>query len=331
LGPEALAQVLRPLQMMFAPSDCPDLLVGLGSPDDAAVYRISDERALIVTTDFFTPIVDDPAAYGTIAAANALSDVYAMGGQPVFALNIAALPNDLPDGMATTILRAMAEKVREAGAVIAGGHSIQDKEPKVGLVAVGMASPSKLLTKGGARAGDVLVLTKPLGTGCITTGAKRGLADQGHIDHATEWMTRLNREAAEAATEAGARAATDITGYGLLGHATEMAQAGGVTLRIEADRIPLLQGAADYAERDIFPGGARTNQTAYQAGVHFADGIDSARQMLLFDPQTSGGLLLALPPERVTTFDEVMQRGDQSWWTIGEVLASGDMRIDVVM
>ena len=315
---------------MFDPADYPDLLVGLGSPDDAAVYRLDDDRALIATTDFFTPIVDDPAAYGAIAAANALSDVYAMGGRPIFALNIAALPNDLPEGMAATILKAMAEKVREAGAVIAGGHSIQDKEPKVGLVAIGMVSPDKLLTKGGSQPGDVLVLTKPLGTGCITTADKKNLADKAHVEGATQWMTRLNREASEAAVDANVRAATDVTGYGLAGHGTEMAEAGGVTFRLEMSKIPLLDGAADYADRDILPGGARTNQRAYQAGVRFAPDMPLSRQMLLFDPQTSGGLLLALPPDGVSTFSDAMQRHGQPWWTVGEVVESQDVRIDVV-
>ncbi len=232
--------MLRPLQGMFDPADYPDLLVGLGAPDDAAVYRLDDARALIITTDFFTPIVDDPYQYGAIAAANALSDVYAMGGQPLVALNIAALPPDLPPDMMAQIILGMAEKVREAGAVIAGGHTIQDKEPKVGLAVIGLGHPDHLLTKAGARPGDVLILTKPLGTGCITTAAKNDKADAAHVAEAIRWMVQLNRDGAEVAVELGVRAATDITGFGFMGHATEMAEASGVTLRLQWNGIPLI-------------------------------------------------------------------------------------------
>ena len=235
--------MLRPMQDLFRAADYPDLLVGLGAPDDAAVYRLDEARALIVTTDFFTPIVDDPYQYGAIAAANALSDVYAMGGRPLLALNIAALPPDLPPAMITQIMIGMAEKVREAGAVIAGGHTIQDKEPKVGLAVVGLASPDRLLTKGGARPGDRLILTKPLGTGCITTAAKSDRARPDDIADAAAWMMRLNSDAAGIAVGVGARSATDITGFGLLGHATELAEASGVTLYLDAAQIPLLPGA----------------------------------------------------------------------------------------
>lgn len=312
--------MLRPLQNMFDPADHPDLLVGLGAPDDAAVYRLDAERALVVTTDFFTPIVDDPYHYGAIAAANALSDVYAMGGQPVLALNLAALPPDLPPEMMAAIIRGMAEKVREAGAVIAGGHTIQDKEPKVGLAVVGMASPDRLLTKSGAQAGDVLVLTKPLGTGCITTAAKRDLATAAHVQEAVELMMQLNKAAAAAALKAGARCATDITGFGLLGHATEMAQDGAVTLQFDFSAIPFLSGARDYIEQDIFPGGSANNKLAYEKGVRFDPSLTFADQMLLFDAQTSGGLLIALPAAALGVFAEEMQKQQAAWWKIGAVL-----------
>jgi len=311
--------VLRPLQAMFDPADHPDLLVGLGAPDDAAVYRLDADRALIITTDFFTPIVDDPYQYGAIAAANALSDVYAMGGRPLVALNIAALPPDLPPDILAPIILGMAEKVREAGAVVAGGHTIQDKEPKVGLAVIGMAHPDHLLTKAGARPGDRLILTKPLGTGCITTAAKNDRADPDHVSAAVRWMVQLNRDASEIAVELGVRAATDITGFGLLGHATEMADAGQITLHIEFDRVPFMDGALHYAADWVFPGGSTANRQSYQGGVRFAGELPEARQMLLFDAQTSGGLLIALPAGQREAFAAAMESRRAFWWDIGSV------------
>lgn len=311
--------MLRPMQDLFRAADYPDLLVGLGAPDDAAVYRLDEVRALIVTTDFFTPIVDDPYQYGAIAAANALSDVYAMGGRPLLALNIAALPPDLPPAMITQIMIGMAEKAREAGAVIAGGHTIQDKEPKVGLAVVGLASPDRLLTKGGARPGDRLILTKPLGTGCITTAAKSDRARPDDIADAAAWMMRLNRDAAEIAVGVGARSATDITGFGLLGHATELAEASGVTLYLDAAQIPLLPGAEQYATAWIFPGGSAANRQAYQRGVRVVGDLPEHKLMLLFDAQTSGGLLIALPPDQREAFAEQMEARQALWWEVGQV------------
>jgi len=311
--------VLRPLQDLFRPVDYPDLLVGLGAPDDAAVYRLDEARALIVTTDFFTPIVDDPYQYGAIAAANALSDVYAMGGRPLLALNIAALPPTLPPEMIAQIMVGLAEKVREAGAVIAGGHTIQDKEPKVGLAVVGLASPDRLLTKGGARPGDWLILTKPLGTGCITTAAKSDQARPDDLVEAAAWMMRLNRDAAEVAEGVGACAATDITGFGLLGHATELAEASGVTLHLDAAQMPLLPGAEQYATAWIFPGGSAANREAYQRGVRVVGDLPEHRLMLLFDAQTSGGLLIALPPDQREAFAVQMAGRQAPWWDVGQV------------
>ena len=329
MAPGALAQVLRPLQEMFDRADYPDLLIGLGVPDDAAVYRLDDQRALIVTTDFFTPVVDDPRAYGAIAAANALSDVYATGGRPLLALNIVAMPTDLPEGVMAEILLGAAEKVREAGAVIAGGHSIQDKEPKFGLAVVGIGDPDRLLTKSGARAGDVLVLTKPLGTGCITTAAKRDLAKADDVAEAIRWMSHLNRAACQAACAVGARAATDISGYGLLGHGSEVAEASKVTLHLAFDRVPLMQGAEQYAGQGIFPGGSRRNQEAYRDGVRFADDVTPQQRLLLFDAQTSGGLLVSVPADQLESFAAEMKRRDESWWEIGSVVQRGD--VDIVV
>ncbi len=317
------------MQKLFDPADYPDLLVGLGTPDDAAIYRLSDETALIATTDFFTPIVDDPYAFGAIAAANALSDVYAVGGRPLMALNIAALPTDMPDGVMEAIFRGLAEKVIEAEAVIAGGHSIQDKEPKVGLAVVGIVHPQRFLTKAAARPGDLLLLTKPLGTGCITTAAKRDIAAPNHVEEAVVWMSRLNRAAAEAACLAGAKAATDVTGFGLIGHATEMAEASRVSIRLRFDKIPLFDGVREYAEQGIFPGGSASNRKAYQGGVRFEPGLSTSQQMLLFDAQTSGGLLISLPPEAIEEFLAEMERQQQLWWQIGDVSERGEAAIVV--
>lgn len=295
------------------------MLLGLKQPDDAAVYRLDDERALVVTTDFFTPIVDDAYAYGAIAAANALSDVYATGGRPLLALNILALPADLPPEVTTEILMGLGEKVRESGAVVAGGHTIQDKEPKVGLAVVGLAHPQRLLTKSAARPDDILVLTKPLGTGCITTAAKRDQAAPEHVAEAIGWMSRLNRAASEAALSAGVRAGTDVTGFGLLGHAGELASSSNGTLHIEFSRLPLMSGAAEYAERLLFPGGSKKNQTAFGSLVHFCEEFTPAEQLIVFDAQTSGGLLLAIPPAGLERFAREMERFEEPWWQIGKV------------
>ncbi|GAB4468199.1 MAG: selenide, water dikinase SelD [Anaerolineae bacterium] len=319
--------MLRPLQNLFDPADHPNLLVGLGVPDDAAVYRLADDQALIFTTDFFTPIVDDPYDYGSIAAANSLSDVYAMGGRPIMALNIAAFPTSLPLDILTEIIRGSAEKVREAGAVIAGGHTIRDDEPKVGLAVVGMAHPDRLMTKAGAQPGDVLALTKPLGSGVITTAGKGSRARAEHIAGAVRWMAALSRHASEAALAAGARCATDITGFGFMGHATEVAEASGVTLHVKLDAVPLMDGAADYAEEWLFPGGSADNMRAYQSGVRFEGPISEEQKMLLFDAQTSGGLLIAVPAAGLARFEAEMAGRQAPWWRIGEVLPRGDFAI----
>ncbi|GAP07268.1 selenophosphate synthase [Anaerolinea thermolimosa] len=311
--------MLRPVQSIFAPDNYPDLLIGLGEPDDAALWRIADDRALVLTVDFFTPVVDDPYDYGAIAAANSLSDVYAMGGNPFLALNIAALPPNLPVEFLGDILRGGAEKAREAGVVIAGGHTVQDKEPKYGLVVVGMVNPQKALTKGGARPGDQLVLTKPLGFGVTTTALKRDIATPHDVTEVVEWMKRLNRYAAHLATQLGLRGGTDITGYSLLGHGIEMAEASGVGLRLDFHRIPFVSCARKYAELWTFPGGASDNRLFYASHVTFDASIDEADQMLLFDPQTSGGLLLAVPPHTLSLFLEEAARKGQAVWPVGEV------------
>jgi len=312
--------VLRPIENIFQAADFPNLLVGLGEPDDAAVWRLDEGRALVVTTDFFTPVVDNPYDYGAIAAANSLSDVYAMGGSPFLALNIAAMPPDLPRELVSEILRGGAEKAREAGVVIAGGHTIQDKEPKYGLIAVGFVDPGRMLTKRGAHPGDRLLLSKPLGTGVITTALKRDLADPQDVSEATGWMKRLNQAAAELAVEFNLGGATDITGFSFLGHGFEMAQASGVGFRIFFERIPFLRGARRYAQEYIFPGGSSDNRQFYGSHVQFAPEIDGPSQMLLFDAQTSGGLLLCVPPaKRSELLVSAAERGIVLW-EVGEVI-----------
>lgn len=319
--------MLRPLKGIFNSQDYPDLLVGLGEPDDAAAWRLPDGRALIVTTDFFTPVVDEPYDYGAIAAANALSDVYAMGGAPFLALNVAALPPDLPVEILTAILQGGAEKVREAGVVIAGGHTIQDKEPKYGLIVLGFADPNQMLTKAGARLGDALVLTKPLGFGTITTALKRSLADPQDVAEAVDWMKRLNKTASELAVEFKLRAGTDVTGFSLLGHAWEMAEASRVGLRFYFERIPILKGAQRYAREWIFPGGSSDNRLYYSEHVRFSPNLDEISQMLLFDAQTSGGLLLAVPGDRLQGMLKRATELNQPLWVIGEVIEGDQIEV----
>jgi len=320
--------VLRPLDGIFHAADYPDLLVGLDSPDDAAVWKLDEQRALVLTTDFFTPVVDSPYDYGAIAAANALSDIYAMGGQPFLALNVAALPPDLPLEISAEILRGAAEKAREAGVVVAGGHTVQDKEPKFGLVVVGFVDPRRILTKAGARPGDSLVLTKPLGFGVTTTALKREQALPADVQEVVGWMTRLNRDAGKLATEFSLRCATDITGFSLLGHGLEFSRAGGVGLRLNYAAIPFVSCARKYAELWTFPGGAADNRLYFEADVRFADGLDEAARMLLFDPQTSGGLLLAVPEAALPALLARAAQLGQPVWPIGEVVHGSG--IDVV-
>jgi selenide, water dikinase len=313
-----LTQVLRPLKDIFDPASYPDLMIGLSSPDDAAVWRLSDEQAIVVTTDFFTPVVDTPYEYGSIAAANSLSDVYAMGGKPFLALNIAALPDNLPTEISSEILRGGAEKAREAGVVIAGGHTVKDKEPKFGLVAIGFVHPQRIISKSGLKAGDVLILTKPLGGGVTTTALKQEKAEEAHVTEAIEWMSRLNKTASELAVEFGVCGGTDITGFGFLGHAMEMAEASGVALHVDFDKLPFLSGARGYAERGIFPGGAFDNKGHFEPSVTFAERLDEPSQMLLFDPQTSGGLLFGLARETLSAFEARAQELNQPYWVVGE-------------
>jgi selenide,water dikinase len=320
MGPEALAQVLRPLVGMFPAHRYPELLVGLEVSDDAAVYKLSDDLAVIHTLDFFPPVVDDPYDYGAIAAANAMSDVYAMGGEVVLALNIACFPANLLPETLEEILRGGAEKVAEAGAVLAGGHTTEDKEPKYGLAVMGVIHPERVLTKAGARPGDALVLTKPLGVGIITTALKGQAADSEHVAAAVENMKRLNRAAAQLIQEVGVNACTDVTGFSLLGHGYEMAQKSGVRLRFYLDRLPFLPGALRYADEWLFPGGTHNNKKFYERHIQWAAGISDEMQMLLFTPETSGGLLVAVPSGRLETLTARFAEAGDPCWVVGEVL-----------
>lgn len=302
--------------------------MGLREPDDAAVWRLDDERAIVITTDFFTPVVDDAYDYGAIAAANSLSDVYAMGGRPFLALNIAALPDNLPSEISSEIIRGGAEKAREAGVVIAGGHTVKDKEPKYGLVVVGFLHPQRMLSKGGLQAGDALILTKPLGMGVTTTALKREQAEEADVREAVEWMKRLNDKAAQLANEFHLQAGTDITGYSLLGHALEMANASGVGLKFEFAKIPFISCARKYAEKGCFPGGAFDNKRFCETMVQFAASLDEENQMLLFDPQTSGGLLLGVPQEKVERFLQRAREIGQTAWVVGSVEPGAGIKVE---
>ncbi len=283
----------------------------------------------MVTTDFFTPVVDDPYDYGAIAAANSLSDIYAMGAKPFLALNIAALPPDLPAEISAEILRGGAEKALEAGVVIAGGHTVQDEEPKYGLIAIGFVDPGVMITKRGARVGDRLVLSKPLGFGVTTTALKNGKADPSDVAEAVGWMKRLNKTAGELAQEFQVRAGTDISGFSLLGHGYEMAQASGVGLQFSFEKIPFISGAQRYAQEWIFPGGSLDNRSFFGPHVAFAPQINEPSQMLLFDAQTSGGLLLSVSPENLDPLLAKAVELGQDLWEIGEVVAGDAIQVIV--
>lgn len=316
---------------MFQPGDYPDLLVGLGLPDDAAVYRLSPELAIIETADFFPPVVDDPYTFGAVAAANALSDIYAMGGRPLFAINLAAFPDDQPIEVLAEILKGGAEKVREAGAVVAGGHTITDREPKYGLAVTGLVHPDRILAKGGARVGDRLVLTKPLGTGVITTAHKQGTVAEADLGAAVASMLHLNRWASEAAQATpGVHALTDITGFGLLGHAHEMAHLAGVSIKLNYKAIPWIGDVRRYAADWVFPGGAERNQSFYERWVTVAPqlSLESWELRLMYDPETSGGLLMAVAGENLAALVERLHAAGEQAHVIGVVEpGAGDLRI----
>ena len=278
------------------------MLVGLAKADDAAVYQLDPSKAIVTTTDFFPPVVDDPYDFGAIAAANALSDIYAMGGDVLFAINLVAFPDHLDMGILSEILRGGAEKVAEAGGVIAGGHSVNDKEPKYGLAVTGLIDPAKVKTKGGGEPGDLILLTKPLGVGVVTTALKQGITDEDHVETAVSSMKTLNKTAAEAAQLANAKSMTDITGFGLLGHAHEMAHLGNIAFHFDVDKLPWLPGALKYGEAGAFPGGMGRNLNYFAKWVTFADNVTQLVQDMLWTPETSGGLLVVVSPDQVDTY-----------------------------
>lgn len=305
--------MLRPLQGIFPPTAYPDLLVGLAEPDDAAVYRLDAERAIISTMDFFPPVVDDPYSFGAIAAANALSDIYAMGGEPLMAINLAAFPDGLDMAIFSEILRGGAEKVREAGAAIAGGHTVADKEPKYGMAVTGIVHPEKIIAKGGARPGDRLILTKPLGTGVITTALKRDSAEPSDVAAAIASMCRLNRSASQFARQYAVHAMTDITGYSLLGHGHEMAHLSQADFQIDFKTLRWLPGAYRYAELDMFPGGMWRNHDYFSQWVQVDSAIPEFQKHLLYDPETSGGLLMAVDPDQANALlSDLLATGEEA-------------------
>ena len=339
---------MRQLAGFFPATEYPDVLVGLGEPDDAAVVRLDESRAIIQTTDFFTPVVDDPWTYGAIAAANAMSDVYAMGGDVLVCINVAGFPADLPAENIAQIFAGGAAKVREAGAAITGGHTVNNPEPFYGLCVTGLVHPDRIMRKRGAQPGDRLILTKPLGTGIITTAAKvtgpgetaedrrarheRGQPDLDvrHLDEAIISMSRLNRDAARAAQAAGVRAATDITGFGLLGHAAEMAIASavdGVGFRIRAADVPILSGAAKYAAAEYLTRGSSYNPGQFGEQVRFASDVPDLTRTLLWEAETSGGLLMAVPTAGYDAFTAACEAARQPYWEIGEVVTGTGIEV----
>lgn len=298
------------------------VLVGYSTADDAGVYKVRDDLALVQTVDFFTPIVDDPFDFGRIAAANALSDVYAMGGTPISALNIAAFPIETLDmRVLERILEGGATLARQAGVVILGGHTIKDSEPKYGMAVVGTIDPQNIVTNANARPGDILVLTKPLGTGVLATALKRDVIGESDMQEAVQWMVTLNDRASAAMLRAGAHAATDITGYGLLGHAAEMARASGVALHIDAASVPLMSRVIEMIERDVVPGGSADNADLHAEFTAFSARVPQAVRIALSDAQTSGGLLISMSADSLSTFRSVFDAEYALCAVIGEVRA----------
>ncbi|MFN8630600.1 MAG: selenide, water dikinase SelD [Chloroflexota bacterium] len=307
------------------------LIAGLEPPDDAAAYRVSDDLAILGTLDFFPPLVDDPVAFGEIAAANALSDVFAMGGRVLFALSIAAFPEDLPREVLAAIFEAAASKVREAGGVLAGGHTIKDNEPKYGLAVVGAAHPDKLFRKGGARPGDTLILTKRLGTGLLVSGRKSDKATADDLAKAIAQMRRLNRAAAEVLARHGVAGATDVTGFGLLGHGLEMARASGVRLAFEAASLPALDGALDAARSGVETGGAGHNRRFVKPALTVEPSVSAEHVVLAHDPQTSGGLLAAIPAAILPAVEADLAEAGVEAWQVGTVEQLGEIDLPGVL
>lgn len=324
LAPDHLRRIVAALGLA---ETAPELLVGLSNPDDAAVYKLNDQQALIFTTDFFPPLVDDPYLYGQISAANAMSDVFAMGGTVLLALNVAALPEDMPAEIAAEIFRGGADKVREAGGIVAGGHTIRDAEPKYGMAVAGIAHPDRIAIKGGARPGDVLVLTKPLGAGVTITGRRIGLATSEMLNEATGWMTTLNDRASRLLIDAGVRTLTDVTGFGLIGHALEMAEASDTCFVFNGSELPLLSCAIGLAEQDVRTSGDVRNRRSAGERVSFHPEAAAYLHILCHDPQTSGGLLAAVPPAAAPRLLADAEAQSVALWQVGEVIEGAGVQI----
>jgi selenide,water dikinase len=317
---------LEELLRGFVPAEAENLLVGLSPADDAVVYKLDEDRALVFTLDFFPPLVDDPALYGRIAATNALNDVFAMGGVPLLALSIAAFPESLPNETLAAIFGAADEQVRAAGGILAGGHTLRDDEPKYGLAVVGTVHPQGFWPKSGAQAGDALFLTKPLGTGMLLHAAREGWRHEAGLEAASRSMTELSRDAADTLRPFAPHAVTDVTGFGLLGHAHEMAERSGVRIELDAAALPLFPGALEQADAGIRTGGDRRNRDF--AGPHVeAEGVDEDVLALAYDPQTSGGLLIALPADKGAVLSAAFADGGLFLASVGRVTEGAGVRL----
>lgn len=311
----------------------PNLIVGFNKSDDAGVYKLSDELALVQTVDFFTPVVDDPYLYGQIAAANALSDVYAMGGKPLTVLNVACFSCSLDPAILALILKGGEQKIKEAGAVLVGGHTVTDNEIKYGLSVTGTIDPKKVLTNSGAKPGDVLILTKPIGTGVLTTAFKFDMIDEEGLKEAALVMSTLNRNASVAMQKVGVNSCTDITGFGLLGHGYEMAVGSGVEFKIDSTKVPLMKKVIELIQKDSVPGGAYSNMHYFEKWVNFDASIPKENRIAFYDPQTSGGLLISVPAEKTEELLRELHENSVEWAAvIGEVVHKGSQQnvIEVV-
>lgn len=304
--------------------------MGIDTSDDAAVYKLDENRGAILTLDFFTPVVDDPYTFGQIAAANSLSDVYAMGGKPVTVMNIVCFPNCLPIDVLTEILKGGADKVKEAGAIVVGGHSVEDDEPKFGLSVMGMVDIDKITANAGAKPGDLLILTKPLGVGIINTAVKAAVASKEAAAKAIETMAYLNKDAAEAASQVGVNACTDITGFGLLGHAFEMAEGSNTTIEIWSDLLPIITECIELAKDGIIPGGAYNNRKHLKGKVVFKSKVVQYLEDIMFDPQTSGGLMFAVPEEKAEGLLQLLKTNNKTACAIiGKVKEKTEYPIEI--
>jgi len=327
IGPADLAQVLRELP---AAVPNPNLLVGLDTSDDAGVYKLTEELALVQTVDFFTPIVDDPYSFGQVAAANAISDIYAMGGKPLTVLNIVAFPiKKLDKSILAEILRGAGDKVKEAGATLVGGHSIDDNEPKFGLAVTGLVHPDKVKTNAGARPGDRLILTKPIGVGILTTSIKKDKLSPEEVARVTSVMATLNKTAAETMEPYDVHACTDVTGFGLMGHAMEMAKGGGVGIRIQASAVPVLPRVRELAEEGFVPGGTKNNYAHVESSIDFHESLDEIGRYILCDAVTSGGLLISVQEKDADKLLAELQSKGVEAALIGEVTEGPSGRIHV--